>query len=54
MPKRKTKLQRRIDRLVREKRELLSKIERLLRERDDEPGDQAMRIEEKEGLDGKK
>ena len=36
MPKRKTKLQKRIDRLVREKYELLSKIERLLRERDEE------------------
>ncbi|MDA2934292.1 hypothetical protein MYX82_08105 [Acidobacteria bacterium AH-259-D05] len=37
MPKRETKLQRRIDRLIREKHELLSKIEQLLRERDDEP-----------------
>ena len=36
MHKRKTKLQKRIDRLVREKYELLSKIERLLRERDEE------------------
>ena len=37
MPKRKTKLQKRIDRLTREKHELLSKIEQLLKERDDEP-----------------
>ena len=37
MPKRKTKSQKRIDRLTREKHELLSKIEQLLRERDDEP-----------------
>ena len=32
MPKQKGRLQRRIDRLTSEKRELLSKIERLLRE----------------------
>jgi len=33
----KTKLQRRIDQLVREKHELLHKIKKLLKERDDEP-----------------
>lgn len=37
MPKRKTKFQKRIDRLTREKYELLRTIEQLLRERDDEP-----------------
>ena len=33
----KTKLQRRIDQLVREKHELLHKIQELLRERDNKP-----------------
>ncbi len=37
MPKRKTKLQKRIDQLVREKYELLRKIKELLRERDNKP-----------------
>ena len=37
MPKRRTKFQERIDRLTREKHELLSKIEQLLIERDGEP-----------------
>ena len=36
MPKRKTKLQQRIDRLTREKYELLRTIEQLLRDRNDE------------------
>ena len=37
MPNPKSKLQRRIDRLIREKHELLKTIEQLLRERGDEP-----------------
>lgn len=37
MPKRKTKLQQRIDRLTREKYELLRKIKELLKERDNRP-----------------
>jgi len=37
MPKRKTKLQKRINQLVREKHELLRKIKELLRERDNKP-----------------
>ena len=37
MRKQKSKFQKRLDRLTREKHELLNKIEQLLKERDDEP-----------------
>jgi len=41
MPKRKTKLQKRINQLVREKYELLRQIEELRKERDNKPDPEA-------------